>query len=325
MRTRNALALTAATTLIAPAVISGSAAEAAATGFPARHSDARHARAAAPAQPAVSERPVAPAEDPAADRPGDLPADRAPTCGRASDPDFPITTRIHGGPATVRAGSGFHSWSVELTNDTRENCDRIHPVLVLTAKDRTLTADSLTVEFHDRQADRWRPVTLERTTQDEFVGVFDDGFQGFAVPAGGTVTVRTRLSVAAGAAADEVTVNAAIVQRKGDDGDWVGESGDYRFAVVESDGEGEDRDGEHDGGRSADPTPARSAEEPPPAPASAPAPVPAGKTPPSTGGQIATTGSGSLTRVGVGGVVILLSAALLAFVARRLRPGAGRR
>lgn len=312
MRTRNALALTAATALIAPAVISGSAATAVAIGSPARLSDARHAQAA------VSALHAAPAEDPAGDRPGDRPADRAPTCGKATDPEFPIKTRIHGGPATVRAGSGFHTWSVELANDTPENCDRIHPVLIITAQDRTLTADSLTVEFHDPEADRWRPVTLERTTEDEFVGVYDDGFQGFAVPAGGTVTVRTRLSIAAGTAANEITVSAAIVQRKGDDGDWVGESGDYRFSVVGSDGEAEERDGER-------PTPARSAEEPPTAPASAPAPAPAGKSPDSTHEQLATAGSGSLARVGVGAFVILLSAALLAFVARRLRPGTGRR
>ena len=309
MRTRNALALTAAAALIAPAVISGSAAAAAVAARAALH-------AAPSTQTVASAALVAPAVD--------RPADHAPTCGKATDPDFPIKTRIRGGPATVRAGSGFHTWSVELTNGTREDCDRIHPVLVLTAEDRALTADRVRVEFHDKEADRWRPVTLERTTQDEFVGVFDDGFQGFVVPAGGTVTVRTRLSVAAGTAANQVTVNAAIVQRKGDDGEWVGESGDYRFAVVGGEGQGEEeRDGEDDGVRSAEPTPARSAGQPPTAPASAPAP--AEKSPHSTHDELATTGSGSLARIGVGATVILLSAGLLALVARRLRPGAGRR
>lgn len=301
MRTRNALALTAAAALVSPAAISDTAAAVAPRAAPHAVLSAQTAALAVPAAP-------------------------APACGKATDPDFPIKTRIRGGPATVRAGSGFHTWSVELTNRTREGCDRIHPVLVITAEDRTLTADRVKVEFHDEEADRWRPVTLERTTEDEFVGVFDDGFQGFVVPAGGTVTVRTRLSVAAGTAANRVTVNAAIVQRKGDDGDWVGESGDYRFAVLEGEGD-EEREGEDDGVRSASPTPARSAgqptTEPPTAPASAPAPVE--KPSPSTHEQLATTGSGSLTRIGVGATVILLSAGLLVLVARRLRPGTGRR
>jgi hypothetical protein len=317
MRTRNALALTAAAALVSLAAISDTAAAAAVTSRAAPHA-ALSAQTAALAVPAVPAALAAP----------------APICGKATDPDFPIKTRIRGGPATVRAGSGFHTWSVELTNRTREGCDRIHPVLVITAEDRTLTADRVTVEFHDEEADRWRPVTLERTTEDEFVGVFDDGFQGFVVPAGGTVTVRTRLSVAAGTAANRVTVNAAIVQRKGDDGDWVGESGDYRFAVLEGEGE-EEREGEDDGVRSASPTPARSAgqpataspttlpTEPPTAPASAPAPV--DQPSPGTHEQLATTGSGSLARIGVGATVILLSAGLLVLVARRLLPGAGRR
>jgi hypothetical protein len=306
MRTRNALVLTAAAALVSPAAVSDPAAAAAVTSRTAPHAalSAQTVALAVPADPAAS----------------------APTCGKATDPDFPIKTRIRGGPATVRAGSGFHTWSVELSNRTREGCDRIHPVLVITAEDRTLTADRVRVEFHDEEADRWRPVTLERTTEDEFVGVFDDGFQGFVVPAGGMVTVRTRLSVAAGTAANRVTVNAAIVQRKGDDGDWVGESGDYRFAVLE--GEGED-----DGVRSASPTPARSAGQPataspttlPAEPPTAPASAPAEKPSPSTHEQLATTGSGSLARIGVGATVILFSAGLLVLVARRLRPGTGRR
>ncbi|MER6617181.1 hypothetical protein [Streptomyces xantholiticus] len=298
MRTRNALALTTAASLIAPALMSGSAAMAAAvtSGVPLR---AAISTQAAPL---------------AAHRSGSRPAEPAPTCGKSTDPDFPIKTRIHGGPATVRAGSGFHSWSVELANSTRESCDRIHPVLVLTARDRSLTADRVTLEFHDQEADRWRPVTLERTMQDEFVGVFDDGFQGFVVPGGKTVTVRTRLSVAVGTAANEVTVNAAVVQRKGDDGDWVGESGDYRFAVLE---------GDRDGGESLEPTPARSAGVPPTAPT--PTTGPAEESPPSTHDQLATTGSDSLARVGIGVAVILLSSGLLVFVARRLRSQAGHR
>ncbi|MEU0373581.1 hypothetical protein ABZ070_25595 [Streptomyces sp. NPDC006283] len=322
MRTRNALALGAAAALVASAVISGSAATAAAM-------TTRTPLAAAPAGPSAVFRAEGRAEGGAEVRSeirsGSSPADRAPTCGKASDPDFPIKTRIHGGPATVRAGAGSRPWSVDLTNTTREACHRIHPVLILTARDRGLTADRVTLEFYDETTARWRPVTLERTTEDEIVGAFDDGFLGFVVPAGGTVTVRTRLSFAAGTTPNTVTVNAAIVQRQGDDGDWVGESGDYRFAVVEGDG-GEAGDGEEDSEQSAEPTPARSAAEAATGTATAakPTPAPAEKSPHSTYDQLATTGSGSLARVGVGTAVILLSAGLLVFVARRLRSGAGR-
>ncbi|MEV4684413.1 hypothetical protein [Streptomyces kurssanovii] len=295
MRTRNALALGAAAALIASAVVSGSAAIA----------------ARGPQRPVPA--PFAAPTAPAGDRSGDQPADRAPSCGKASDPVFPIRTRIHGGPATVRAGSGFHSWSVDLTNSTRETCHRIHPVLVLTAKDPGFTEDRVTLEFYDEDADRWRPVVLEGTAEDEIVGVFD-GFQGFAVPAGATVTVRTRLSLAADTPSNTVTVNAAVVQRKGDDGDWVGASGDHRFTVVEGEGH-----------RSAEPSPARPTVEPSPSGSPTPAATPAGVSP-SRSGQLATTGSGPLTRIGVGvGGAILLGAGALALLTRRRRTGPHRR
>ncbi|MET9951407.1 hypothetical protein ABZ135_07615 [Streptomyces sp. NPDC006339] len=61
-------------------------------------------------------------------------------------------------------------------------------------------------------------------------------FGGFAVPAGGTLTVPVRLAFRADAAPDDdVVVNAAVVQRRGDDGDWVGESGGYRLAIGPAD------------------------------------------------------------------------------------------
>ncbi|MFG3345567.1 hypothetical protein ACGF1Z_10960 [Streptomyces sp. NPDC048018] len=60
-------------------------------------------------------------------------------------------------------------------------------------------------------------------------------FPGFAVPAGRTLTVPVRLAFRADTAPDEVVVNAAVVQRRGDDGDWVGESGDYRITIVPAD------------------------------------------------------------------------------------------
>lgn len=298
MRTRNALVFGAAAALIASVPISGSAAIAART--------TRPPVVATFAAPTAS---AAPAEY----RSGVPSAEAAPTCGAASDPAFPIATRIHGGPTTVRSGSGFHPWFMELSNNTGETCHRLHPVVVLTAQDRGLTEDDVTLEFHDEDAERWRPVVLEETTEDEIVGVLD-GFQGFAVPAGGTVTVRTRLSLAAGTRANRVTVNAAVVQRRGDDGDWVGESGDYRFTIVAGEGD-----------PPAEPTPALTTSALPtaaPSPNGSRAEVTPVEASPSRSGHLATTGSGPLTRLGVGlGGAILLGAGALALLTRRRRTG----
>ncbi|MGW6567415.1 LPXTG cell wall anchor domain-containing protein [Streptomyces sp. NPDC054975] len=175
-----------------------------------------------------------------------------PACGKATDPGFPIDTRIHGGPTTYVPGAGFRTFQVDLTNTTAEPCRGIHPVLVLADRDRALQPAQIRLEFYDSEARRWRPVAFEGTEEDENVGVFSDvadlsglsglpglsgdaggpPFVGFDVPAGRTVTVPVRLAFREDAAPNEVVANAAIVQRQGDDGDWVGESGDYRLAIA---------------------------------------------------------------------------------------------
>ncbi|MET9801408.1 hypothetical protein [Streptomyces sp. NPDC006368] len=158
--------------------------------------------------------------------------DRQPTCGDASDTAFPIETRIKGGPAPYHPGGGFHTWHVELTNTTKQPCGNIHPVIVLTDRTQDLTPAQVQLEFYADGADgRPHPVAVEETDDQELVGVLDNGFPGYTVPPGRTVTVPVRLAFTSDARPDEVTANAAIVQRRGDDGDWVGESGDYRFAL----------------------------------------------------------------------------------------------
>lgn len=173
-------------------------------------------------------------------RPGPgRPKDQQPSCGKPSDTRFPIDTRIHGGPEVHHPGGDSRQWSVDLANTTDETCHNIHPVMIFTARDPGLAPSQIQLEFYDEEAGRWHPVALEPTAEDEIVGVLDGPeFPGFAVPARKSVTVDVRLALAADTGANEVTVNAAIVQRQGDDGDWVGESGDYRFAVVEDDGSG---------------------------------------------------------------------------------------
>ncbi|MFD4476264.1 hypothetical protein ACFWPU_09135 [Streptomyces sp. NPDC058471] len=179
-------------------------------------------------------------------------AAQPPTCSDPGSEDFPIGTRIRGGPAAYEAGGGYRRWSVELANTTRGTCGNIHPVVVIVDKERELRPREVQLEFRDGK--RWRPVTFERTDRDENVGVFDDGFPGFTVKAGRTLTVKVRLSFTSEARSEHAVISAAVVQRRADDGDWVGESEDYPFAIDAHEGHGDgDGDGDEDGdGDSAD-------------------------------------------------------------------------
>ncbi|MEV6652359.1 hypothetical protein [Streptomyces sp. NPDC051219] len=164
-------------------------------------------------------------------------------CGDPAGREFPLRAAIDGGPAIYRPGGEWKTWQLELTNTTRDVCREIHPVVVLTDRDRVLKASHVRMEFFDAEAGRHRPATLEETDEDETIGVLQDGtdFPGFTVEPGGTRTVEIRLAFTADAPPNEVVAEAAVVQRKGDDGDWVGESGDaagsgdYRFSIAAAD------------------------------------------------------------------------------------------
>lgn len=171
-------------------------------------------------------------------------------CAASGDRAFPLATRIHGGPGAYEAGGGPGTWYLDLTNSTSRTCTALHPVVVLVDDKRVLKPSQPKLEFYDGA--RALPVGFESTDAQELVGVLDaKGFGGFTVPPGRTVTVKLRLSLAADAAPDQVSAKAAVVQRRGDDGDWVGESNDYRFTI--SGGEdgrqqGEAREQEQEGG-----------------------------------------------------------------------------
>ncbi|MFE9723752.1 hypothetical protein ACFYQ5_09195 [Streptomyces sp. NPDC005794] len=168
--------------------------------------------------------------------------DQPPTCGEPEAERFPIETRIHGGPDTYASGGGYGTWYLDLTNTTSERCAAIHPVLVLTDEDRTLTPSRIQLEFSERtDPDTRHRVAWETTERHEQIGVFgggeDDDFPGFTVPAGDTVTVQVRMAFTSDTEPVRVTANAAVVQRlaaaEEGDGDWVGESDDYTFDIVE--------------------------------------------------------------------------------------------
>ncbi|MFF5707367.1 hypothetical protein ACFY7H_33515 [Streptomyces sp. NPDC012794] len=173
-----------------------------------------------------------------------LPSRAHATCGDGKATAFPIGARIRGGPVVYRAGAGPQTWLLDLTNTTSGTCTAIHPVVVFTDAARALRPAHLRMEFEAPGGPF--PVTLERSDRDEIIAVFDGGpgggnganggngdsrFAGFSVPAGGSATVKVRLAFAADTPLGEVVADAALVQRKAGDGEWVGEAGGYRFSV----------------------------------------------------------------------------------------------
>ncbi|MEU6666276.1 hypothetical protein [Streptomyces sp. NPDC046727] len=191
---------------------------------------------------------------------------------------FPLTTRIHGGPGSYEAGGGYGTWYIDLTNTTGRTCTGVHPVVVLVDEKRTLKPSQPQLDFYE--GSRARPVTFTGTDAQELVGVLDaEGFDGFTVAPGKTVTVKVRLSLTSDATPDQVTANAAVVQRRGDDGEWVGESNAYRFGIDEEkeedegEEEGDTQDAQEDMQEAAGVPTAVSTSAPPTATATTPAPT----------------------------------------------------
>ncbi|MGP3983380.1 hypothetical protein [Streptomyces sp. KR80] len=164
----------------------------------------------------------------------------APYCGDPASTDFPIEAKIHGGPDTYAPGGGWQTWNLDLRNTTSADCRRIHPVVVLVDRERGLTKERIGLEFYEETGRKWRPVAFETTDQDEQIGVFDgDGFKGFAVRAHKHLTVKVRMRFSAGTGENRVTAKIATVQRRDDDGDWLGASNDYEFDIRGGAGDGD--------------------------------------------------------------------------------------
>ncbi|MFJ9895155.1 hypothetical protein ACIQPR_17745 [Streptomyces sp. NPDC091280] len=221
-------------------------------------------------------------------------ADTTPGCAAPGARAFPLTTRIHDGPDTYEAGGGYGTWYLDLTNTTARPCTAIHPVVVLVDQRRALKPAQPRLDFYDGTTARPHPVRFATTDEAELVGAFDDGFPGFTVDPGQTLTVKVRLALAPDAGPNEITANAAVVQRHADDGDWVGQSNDYRFDVEAGPGAGP-------------PTPAATA--------------PAATAPPGEGlsftDELARTGIGTAHLVLAATSVLLVTAGALLLARRR--------
>ncbi|MEU1806305.1 hypothetical protein [Streptomyces sp. NPDC019937] len=160
-------------------------------------------------------------------------AQPAPVCGDETTSDFPIETRLRGGPDRYARGAGWQQWHLELRNTTDTGCRAIHPVAVLVDQGHALRPRQIQFEFLDPYADggTWREVSFQTTDEDENIGVFEKDFKGFTVEAGKTVDVTIRSRFTSDAPLGPVTANAIAVQRRADDGDWVGQSNDYAFRI----------------------------------------------------------------------------------------------
>ncbi|MFG2883868.1 hypothetical protein ACGFYV_16465 [Streptomyces sp. NPDC048297] len=170
------------------------------------------------------------------------------SCAASGDRAFPLTTTIRGGLASYEPGEDRGTWYIDLTNTTRQTCTDVHPVVVLVDDKRTLKPSQPRLDFYD--GSHAKPVHFESTDEQELVGVLDAaGFAGFTVAPGKTVTVKVRFSLTSDTASDRITANAAVIQRRGQDGDWIGESNDYRFGV----GDDQDVQGSGDTGTTEEP------------------------------------------------------------------------
>ncbi|MEU6080636.1 hypothetical protein [Streptomyces sp. NPDC047108] len=252
-----------------------------------------------------------------------------PYCGDPDSEDFPLEARIRGGRKAYEAGAGKATWKLDLRNTTDAECRNIHPIAVLVDRNRALTTERIGLEFFDGGAGDWRSVSFETTEESEHIGVFEgDGFDGFEVEPHKKITVKVRMGFGEGTKSDHVRMNVAAVQRREDDGDWIGESDDYEFDIrgdgeasaadagrsdgTAGDGSGSGRDQARDGSgagvthesRRSDGLGARQPNDPRPQT-------------PGEADVLARTGRAALTLLGIVAGVCVVGGAVLVTLARR--------
>ncbi|MFJ4983111.1 hypothetical protein ACIP9H_04885 [Streptomyces sp. NPDC088732] len=162
---------------------------------------------------------------------------------QATGEPFPVRARLKDGPPAFVAGAAAREFRVELENTTGRARRDVHPVIVLVDRDRKLTARQVRLEYRTSATGgakgagrsggaRWRPVPVAHTGNDENIAVVGEHDPGVVLPAHRTVRVALRLRFTPDAPPGPVEASATVVQRRGADGDWVGESAPYRFTVA---------------------------------------------------------------------------------------------
>lgn len=160
------------------------------------------------------------------------PADRAPACGAPAATGFPINSRLYGGPSGYSTGVYADGFSLDLHNTTAGACRDVHPLIILVDRAEQLTPEHFTL-WYAPPGGSWRTVPFERTDHGENIGIPDgERSPGLTIPAGGTVTVRLRLFFEPEAPAGPVVASATTMQRRAENGAWVGESDHYLFDIV---------------------------------------------------------------------------------------------
>ena len=155
-----------------------------------------------------------------------------PACGDPAATAFPLRGRLSGGPLAYRPGGAGHTFTLELTNTTAQDCRAVHPLVVVVDRGRMLTPRQMRLDFADPASGAWRTVDFETSDDNEKIGLpGGEGGTGFTVPAHGSLTVRLRLAFTPDAPRDRVVVSATTMQRRGDDGAWIGESNHYAFDI----------------------------------------------------------------------------------------------
>ena len=163
-----------------------------------------------------------------------------PRCTAPARARFPLATRVSGGPVRYVPGGGPGTFRIVMRNEAHVRCAAVHPVLVLLDRRKELRPGRLRVRFRDPDG-TWRPVRFRHTGPGENVGVFAaPGFHGYALRPSGAVSVPVEMRFAKGAVGtggagggNSVRASVSSVQRRGADGEWVGESPPYRFSVGE--------------------------------------------------------------------------------------------
>ncbi|MGW7519310.1 LAETG motif-containing sortase-dependent surface protein [Streptomyces sp. NPDC054796] len=224
--------------------------------------------------------------------------------------DADLTTTLHGLPAKVVAGSGFHTFTYRLTNNSDKDFESVEfglfaAAVAEDAPDDEGTGEHLTLQYKDRETGDWKDISTDADDEEE-------GHIGSTrVAANGKTEVELRLSVDKKAPAGTgyaISVGAYLDE---EDNCVVSAGEYYEFEIVAA-GKGADEE-------SPETKPQGGAKKP----ASTPAKSGSGGGSGGSTGELASTGSSdTLPAIGLTGAAAMVAGAGAVLVARRrVTPG----